>query len=189
MIAVRARAALATALLLLAGCGVPAQDEPHPVTLPRPPLGTASPVASAAAGGEAAQVLCLVRDNRLTQTVRRVDSVTDPQRQLDQLVAGPTAAEQAQGLTTALAATALTVTLPPGATTATVEVGAAGEGAARSDEVLAYGQIVCTLTARTDIATVAFVRAGRPLQVPRGDGTLSSSPLRVADYRSLIGPG
>ena len=132
-------------------------------------------------------MLCLVRDNRLVQVVRRVGAVPDPQRQLDQLVAGPTESEQVQGLSTALAATALTVARPAAGTVA-VEVGEADEGAARSDEVLAYGQIVCTLTSRVDVSAVAFRRDGKPLQVPRGDLTLSSEPMRAGDYRALMGP-
>lgn len=132
-------------------------------------------------------MLCLVRDTRLAQVVRRVGAVPDPQHQLDQLVAGPTRDEQQRGLSTALAATALTVHLSSGI--ADVEVGEAGEGSARSDEVLAYAQIVCTLTSRADVAAVSFSRDGKPLQVPRGDGTLSGDPLRAADYRTLIGSG
>nr|GID81394.1 hypothetical protein Ade03nite_03180 [Actinoplanes derwentensis] len=168
---------------------MPVQDEPHPITLPRRPLNvTSSAAASTDPVGEVAQVLCLIRDSRLVQTVRRADAVPTPQRQLDLLAAGPNLPEQQQGLTTALATTTLTVTLPPGSTTAAVEVTETDEGAGRSDEVLAYGQIVCTLTSRADIAGVTFQREGRSLQVPRGDGTLSGSPLRAADYRSLIGP-
>lgn len=187
MIAVRCLAVLSAGVILAGGCGVPAQDEPHPVTLPRRPLDTASSAPAAEPAGGVAQVLCLVRDNQLVQTVRRAGAVPDPQRQLDQLVAGPIPAEQTRGLSTALAATALTVRLPPGGTTADVEVGESGEGAARSDEVLAYGQIVCTLTSRADIAAVTFSRNGQPLQVPRGDLILSGDPLRAADYRSLMG--
>ncbi|WP_430788609.1 GerMN domain-containing protein [Actinoplanes sp. G11-F43] len=186
---VRSLAVALSAGFVLGGCGVPAQDEPHVVTLPRRPLNvTASPEASTDPVGEVAQVLCLIRDSRLVQTVRRVDAVPRPQRLLDMLVEGPNQPEQAQGLSTALATTTLTVTLPAGSTTAAVEVGEAGEGAGRSDEVLAYGQIVCTLTSRADVSAVTFQRDGRPLQVPRGDGILSGSPLRAADYRSLIGP-
>lgn len=182
------RTMLLAVTLVLAGCGVPAQDEPHRVDLPRRPLHeTIAPTVTEPAG-EVAQVMCLVRDNRLVQSVRRVDAVPGPQRQLDQLVTGPTPAERAQGLSTALATTALTVTVPSPAVAA-VEVGETEESAARSDEVLAYGQIVCTLTSRADIAVVSFRRQGRPLQVPRGDLTLTSEPLRAADYRSLIGAG
>ncbi|MBO3744141.1 GerMN domain-containing protein [Actinoplanes flavus] len=185
---IRVRTALLTVALVLAGCGVPAQDDPHRVELPRRPLNeTVAPTVTEPVG-EVAQVMCLVRDDRLVQSVRRVDAVPGPQRQLDQLIAGPTPAERAQDLSTALATTALTVTVPTTAVAA-VEVGETDERAARSDEVLAYGQIVCTLTSRADIAAVSFQRAGRPLQVPRGDLTLTSEPLRAADYRSLIGPG
>jgi spore germination protein GerM len=187
MTGARLIAALGAALFVLGGCGVPAQDEPHPVSLPRRPLAAPSSAAAADPAGEVAQVLCLVRETRLVQTVRRFGTPLDPQRQLDQLVAGPTPAEQAQGLSTALATTALAVSLPPGDPTAVVEVGPADEAASRSDEVLAYGQIVCTLTSRADVAAVRFLREGRPLQVPRGDGILSGDPLRAADYVSLIG--
>lgn len=174
-------------VLVLAGCGVPSQDEPHEVDLPRKPLTETSAPAGAEPVGEVAEVLCLTRESRLAQVVRRVDAVPDPQRQLDQLVAGPTAHEQARGLSTALATTALTIEVGAGMS-AVVEVGASAEGTARSDEALAYGQIVCTLTSRPDVTTVTFRRAGQPLQVPRADGTLSSDPLRQADYRDLLGP-
>jgi spore germination protein GerM len=187
MTTVRSLTVLCVSVVLVTGCGVAAQDEPHTVTLPRRPLDTTSSAPATEPAGGVAQVLCLVRDNLLVQTVRRVDATLDPQRQLDQLVAGPTPAEQTHGLATALATTALTVRLPAGATIADVEVGEAGEGAARSDEVLAFGQIVCTVTSRADIAAVTFSRDGQPLQVPRGDLILSGDPLRAADYRSLMG--
>ncbi|MEU4420256.1 GerMN domain-containing protein [Actinoplanes sp. NPDC024001] len=188
MIKLRFLTTVTATALLLAACGVAAQDEPHRVELPRRPLNVTSSAAVTQPAGDAAQVLCLVRENRLSQTVRRVDSVSDPQRHLDQLLAGPTPAEQAQGLSSALAATDLRVRLPAGSMTADVEISEPDEGAARSDEVLAYGQIVCTLTSRSDIAAVSFRRDGEPLQVPRGDGTLSNGVLRAGDYRSLIGP-
>lgn len=188
MTGARGLAVALTVGYLLAGCGVPAQDEPHPVTLPRRPLDvSAAPTASEPAGG-VAQVLCLIRDDRLVETVRRSGTLLGPQRQLDLLVSGPTAAEQAQGLTTSLAATVLRVTVPVPGTTAVVEISDPEEGGGRIDEVLAYGQIVCTLTARPDISGVTFVRDGKPLQVPDGDGAVTGSPLTVADYRSRIGP-
>jgi spore germination protein GerM len=188
MIGVRGFAVTLTSLFLLAGCGVPVQDEPHPVTLPRRPLNvTVSPTVSEQAG-EVAQVLCLTRDDRLVETVRRSGAQLGPQRQLDLLVLGPTPAEQAQGLTTSLAATVLRVTVPVPGTTAVVEISDPEEGGGRVDAVLAYGQIVCTLTARPDIAAVTFVRGGQPLQVPDGDGAVTDRPLTVADYRSRIGP-
>lgn len=71
---------------------------------------------------------------------------------------------------------------------ASVQVVKPDEGTARSDEILAYGQIVCTLTGRFDVSAVSFTRDGKPLEVPRADGTLTSEPLRGSDYAGLLGP-
>ncbi|MEU4691384.1 GerMN domain-containing protein [Actinoplanes sp. NPDC023714] len=172
-------------VLLVAGCGIPAQDEPHEVTLPHGGQNTVT--AGPAPGGEVAEVLCMVRDGRLVQAVRRVSSVPTPQRQLDDLIAGPTAAERGLGLSTALAGIALSARDSGGGVT--VEVTEEEDaGSARSDEVLAYAQIVCTLTARADVASVSFTQEGDPLRVPRADGSLTDRPLRGWDYSSLIAP-
>ncbi|WP_127502646.1 GerMN domain-containing protein [Actinoplanes solisilvae] len=177
----------AAAVVLLGGCGVRAQAEPHGVDLPRHPLTTPGAGATVPVG-EVAQVLCLVRDDRLVQTVRRTPSYPGVQAQLDSLVAGPTQAERAAGLGSALAGVALTARLTAGAEV-TVEVPDVEEGTARNDEILAYGQIVCTLTARSDVGSVVFTRGGQPLEVPRADGTLTSGPLRSSDYADMTVPG
>ncbi|MEV4351285.1 GerMN domain-containing protein [Actinoplanes sp. NPDC049596] len=174
---------LTLTLALLAGCGVPAQDSAHPVELPRAPL-TSADAAAATPAGEVANVLCLVREGRLVQSVRRAAAYPSVQQQLDDLVAGPTSQESASGLSTALGGLTLTATVGPGAQV-TAEV---GEGGARKDEILAYGQMVCTLTARPDVASVAFTRDGRRLEVPRADGTLTADPLRSSDYATLVVP-
>jgi hypothetical protein len=181
--------AVALAAWLLAACGVPAQDEPHAVGLPRRPLtGTAPVPAGTAAAGDLAEVLCFVRDGSLVEAVRRVGTRSSPQQQVADLAAGPTEVERDAGLTTALTATALSVGLPAGSTEARVEVAVADEGGARSDEMIAYGQIVCTLTARPDVGSVVFVRDGARLEVPRADGSLSAGPLYGSDYASLVRP-
>ena len=95
---------------LLAACGVPAEDEPHAIDLPRRPFTSSSPsAATAEPPGEVAEVLCLVRDGRLVQTVRRIETTPSAQQQADHLVAGPTDSEQQIGLTTALAGWSLQV--------------------------------------------------------------------------------
>jgi hypothetical protein len=53
----------------------------------------------------------------------------------------------------------------------------------RSDEVLAYGQMVCALTSQgADVGTVSFASGGQPLAVPRADGSLVAGALTIADY-------
>jgi hypothetical protein len=105
---------------------------------------------------------------------------------LQDLLAGPTVDERADGLSTALSAadvTGLTIVQRR----ATVSVAARPDGAARSDEVLAYGQIVGTLTSQgAEVGTVSFTSGGRPLGVPKADGALSTGPLTIADYAGLI---
>ncbi|MGA5298934.1 GerMN domain-containing protein [Nucisporomicrobium flavum] len=186
----RARTSVAglLACLLVASCGLPAEDGPHPVDLPQRALTSPAPgPAGTDPPGAVAEVLCLVRGGRLVQTVRRVGAAPTPQRQAEHLVAGPSEPERASGLTTMLAATSLTVDVPRGGTEARVEV-AGEQGSARGDETLAYGQLVCTLTSRPDVNSVVFTRDGEVLQVPRADGSLSRGPLGVTDYASLIAP-
>ncbi|GIF01255.1 GerMN domain-containing protein [Paractinoplanes rishiriensis] len=174
----------------LGGCGVPAQDEPHRVELPRSPLTavTTRPAPTESHGG-AAVVICLTRSGRLAEITRRLGSPPSVQQQLDNLTVGPTRAEQDNGLGTALAGLTLRAHRAASSTEVTVDFTEADESNARSDEVLAYGQIVCTLTARADVDSVVFTRDNQRLEVPRADGTLSRGPLRAGDYASLIGPG
>ncbi|MBU2664163.1 GerMN domain-containing protein [Actinoplanes bogorensis] len=176
--------AVLTAAVVVGGCGVGAQDEPHAVTLPRhaltsPGVGQVEPV------GDVAQVLCLVRDGRLVQTVRRTQSYPSAQTQLNSLVSGPNAAERATGLTTTLTGLTLTARGISGAE-ATVEFPDINP---RSDEPTIFAQIVCTLTARPDVAEVSFIRDGQRLEVPRADNTLTNAPLRSSDYAEMLQPG
>ncbi|PZF94739.1 GerMN domain-containing protein [Micromonospora deserti] len=176
------------AVVLLAGCGVPTEGAPR--TVPPPPGPFPSPATGAPVppAGPVTEVLCLVRDDRLVTVERRVDGVPTVDAQLAHLLAGPTAAERDRGLTTALPGAVTTATARVSEARAEVDVGAPGEETGRSDEVLAFGQIVCTLTARDDIDTVSFLRAGTPLGVPRADGSLTQQPLTAADYADLVAP-
>ncbi|WP_328347660.1 GerMN domain-containing protein [Micromonospora sp. NBC_00421] len=173
------------AVLVVAGCGVPVDERPRAV---EPPFGPPAAPAASSAPGRVGQAFCLVRDGRLARTVRQVDAVGGVDGQLRRLLAGPTRAERAAGFGTALpgAVHVLGARLVDGR--AQVEVEPLGEESGRSDEVLAYGQIVCTLDGRSDVSGVSFLLRGRPLEVPRADGSLSSGPLTAADYPAVTGP-
>ncbi|KWV32751.1 hypothetical protein AWV63_10835 [Micromonospora rifamycinica] len=173
------------ALLLPAGCGVPVDDRPRGV---EPPFGPPAAPAASSVPGRVEQAFCLVRDGRLVRTVRQVDAAGGVDGHLRRLLAGPTQAERAAGLGTALpgAVHVLGARLVDGR--AHVEVEPLGEESGRSDEVLAYGQIVCTLDSRADVSGVSFLLRGGPLEVPRADGSLSAGPLTAADYPAVTGP-
>lgn len=176
--------ALLALVVTLAGCGVPLDDAPRDVgDAPRPPADAPAPVDV----GPAVQRLCLVRDGLLVRVARRVPNPPPAAEHLADLLAGPTATESADGLTSALT-TATGVTMSLMNARATVEVGDLVAQGARSDQVLAFGQIVCTLGSRLDVGTVSFTSAGQPLGVPRGDGSLADGPLTIVDYAGLMAP-
>jgi spore germination protein GerM len=180
----RAIAALAAAVVLLSGCGVTTEDSPRAIdSTPHSVL--PSPTPAVAETGPATQKLFLVHNGQLVAVTRRIPTEPSPQTLIDDLLAGPTTTESANDLTSALLGftqkPAVTVT----AGAATVELGADTVDSARNDDVLAYAQIVCTLTERADIHTVAFTRDGRPWGVPRGDGSLTPAPVTCSDYVNL----
>ncbi|WP_433261165.1 GerMN domain-containing protein [Micromonospora vinacea] len=172
--------------VLLSGCGVPTDDTPRTVPPPRGPLHSAEPADTTAPAGSAAETLCLVRDNRIVPVVRRVDSPPTIAEQLRHLLVGPSGTERDSDLTSALPGAVNAARATVTGTQAMVTVDEPADVGGRSDEVLAFGQIVCTLTSREDVTTVAFLRDGKALGVPRADGSLSSRPLTRGDYAPLI---
>lgn len=146
-----------------------------------------SPPAPAATGNSAGTVveqLYLVRDEQLVAVERRVDSPVEVAALLSALVSGPTDLESGEGLTSALQGSDLIAGVQLVAGTA--EVSFRPQPGGRTDDILAIGQIVCTLDARTDVDTVRFLRDGQVLKVPRADGLLTELPLTFADYRPLL---
>lgn len=177
---------LTATAVLLAGCGIDAERRPRQVQPPRGPFPAATGAADAPPGdAKALERLCFVRDGRLVAVNRRISAPPTLTEQFDHLLAGPTDTERDQTLTTALTGTP-TVSRGPGSALVTVEVPGAGIGAGRSDEAVAYGQMVCTLAGRDDVGGVVFTRDGLRRGVPRGDGSLSEGPLTTADYADIM---
>ncbi|MGY0005937.1 GerMN domain-containing protein [Micromonospora sp. I033] len=174
------------AAALLGGCGVPVDDEPRPVPPPAGGFPTPAGTATADPDGRVDEPLCFVRGDGLAAVTRRVDGLPGVDAHLQHLLAGPDGAERERGLATALPGTVAVAGATLSGTVVTVDVRHAGEETGRNDEVLAFGQIVCTLTQRADVDSVAFRRDGQPLEVPRADGNLSALPLTAADYRPLL---
>ncbi|HET6532625.1 MAG TPA: GerMN domain-containing protein [Actinoplanes sp.] len=163
------------------------ESEPRAVEAPPGPFpGLASPIP--AQSGALSLRLCFVRDGRLTAVTRKVRQQVSPDEHLRALISGPDDAESAAGYTSALTATNLAAGARQAGSVVTVEVGDRPQDTGRSDEVLAFGQVVCTLTARSHVTAVAFTQEGRPLAVPRADGSLSAQPLTTVDYADLLVP-
>lgn len=178
------RRLLPLAVLLLAGCGVPADRAPRDLGRSQVAYGSDAPAPDRF--GPAVERLYLVDDGRLVRVVRRTPAPRTPAQMVQDLVDGPTRAEQQDGLTSALSQMRVGSTIVD-QRRAAVEIGAPAVPGARSDEVLAYAQIVCTLTSQgADVGTVSFMSGGMPLAVPRADGSLADSGLTIADYAGLL---
>jgi spore germination protein GerM len=173
----------------LAACGVPTERSPRPIApLETRSTGPSTPGASTSSS-RFAEMLFLVKDGKLVAVSRPIDRPPTLDAELEHLLAGPTAAEHDAGLTSALTGLGITARVQLHLADAVVDLGNQPDETGRSDEVLAYGQLVCTLTARPDVDRVSFRYNGQPVGVPRADGSLAQQPLTAADYAILLAPG
>jgi spore germination protein GerM len=173
-------------VLTVAGCGISPQSTAQPIAPPRAPfLTTLSPSPVPTATGPVIETLYLVHNGLLVPRVRHVASQSTVEELVFDLLAGPTEAESSDGLSSALAGVQVSgVRLQSGL--ATVDLSEPIEGGGRNDELLAYAQVVCTLTGRAEVQGVSFTRAGKPIDVPRGDSSVSPGPLTMRDYEQLL---
>jgi spore germination protein GerM len=170
--------------LAAAGCGVPLDGTPRDINDIRVPYRSGAPANPAA--GQVIERLCFVQNGKLVRVVRRVPAERRPPEKIGDLMAGPTAEESDNGYTTALTVTSgITVQVDGGRATVDVGGGSLGQGMG-TDDVLAFGQIVCTLTSQFEIGTVTFTSEGQPLSVPRADASLTDGPVTIADYVGLF---
>lgn len=183
----RRAAPVAVLAMLLGACGVPTEESPRPVTpsgrLPvaSPPVATATP-----RPGSLTETLYLVRDGMLVAVSRSAIQPRPIDDQLSDLQAGPTQPEREAGLSSALTGLAIDPQVRLRTGEAAVDVGSQPDDAGRNDQILAYGQIVCTLVSRPDVDAVAFYQNGERLGVPRADGSLVQGTLTCTDYASLV---
>ncbi|WP_435769516.1 GerMN domain-containing protein [Nocardioides sp. SYSU DS0651] len=172
------------ATVLLGACGVPLQDEPHPV-----PTRSADLEPETDAGGAAytARVF-LVSGDALAPVVRETDD-RSVRSVLDLLAAGPTREEREQGLSTALGAGRFDARLarsqrPGGPVVVVVSVPSQFLATGGDEQLLAAAQVVWTVTAWRESARVRMEADGRPIELPTDRGLTGRSVTR-ADYRSV----
>jgi hypothetical protein len=181
--------AAALAAGLLAGCGIPADRDPRPIDPPRGPAdAVASRTPAVTESGPVPERLFMVKDELLVEVTRRVEGEPTLNGLVRDLLTGPTRAERDMGITSALIGPDVVSSVLLADGRAVVELAAPIEGTGSNDEVLAYAQLVCTLAARAGVDGVTFTRDRRPVEVPRGDGSLSLGPFTAADYADLLAP-
>lgn len=179
--------------LLLPACGLPnedtatpagadevpfgllEEDPPQPPTTALPPTGPVTTIYLLDPSGE-----------RLIGVERAVPEGGDlsPSDIIDILLLGATASETNAGVHTELSRDAVTtVNLAGGVANVDLEEEFAELDGATQRRALA--QLVYTLTSRPGVGRVSFTLAGQPIEVPRGDGTLTSGSVSRDSYREL----
>ena len=176
------------AVVLMAACGVPADRTARALDPNAAPYRVVTRDRVAPPAGSFRVVVFLVRDDAVVPVPRRVNVQPTPADVLRALTAGPTTEEQEEGFRTALPVEDDPQVVRVNDKIVSLSLPATAESSTRSDAVLGFAQIVLTLTALPDVTGVAFEDHGRPLQVPRADGSLSAEPLGRVDYRDLIDP-
>ena len=168
-----------------AACGIPVDSEPRAVVPPHGPAeALASPAPDASRSGPIVETLYLVMDGAIVSVDRGTTTEATAQSVVTDLLAGPTEAEATAGYTSAVPAGTVINGVRVENGLAVVDLGPGLENAVRQD--LAFGQIVCTLDARSDVNGVTFVHDGQPIGVPGGDGVVTKGPLTTADYEDLL---
>jgi hypothetical protein len=150
-----------------------------PTTLPPPSTTTTIPNEQVA--------VYYVLGRRLRPVLRSLPRGVTPAEALVELQRGPLEEDRPIGLRSSIVPEMLgQVTVSGGV--ATVDLSPSILGLSTTEQVLAFGQIVATLTARPGIGRVTFTIDGRPVNPPRADGSLAPDSVSCDDYVELIPP-
>jgi spore germination protein GerM len=173
----------------LVACGIPADSQPQALArkdIPFDLLAPSTTIATPGTPGARVPVnVYLVGITGLVPVSRSVRAPATLAEALSSLLAGPTDAEVTNGLRTAISAQTSVSAGPVGFGVGTVDLGGAFGQVGGQEQILAVAQLVFTGTSVPGITKVQFTLAGRPVEVPAGDGTLTQGPLGRSDFPSL----
>jgi spore germination protein GerM len=179
---------LCTLAALAAGCAVPAQDHAQRVRDEAVPFALldplAPPIPSASGSSSEPVTLCFVRDGRLVIVSDEIAAPADLGAALDALASPP--ADAGPLLRTALTEPSVVRDVRLLGGIARVDLVPEVSALPADEQLLAVAQIVCTLTGRPGVGQVSFTLQGARLAVPKGDGSLVSSPVARDDYVGLM---
>lgn len=186
----RALAALVAALaLLLCGCAPAPSTRLHSVDPADVPLQLLSPMPSQSVSQQPNGVLTkiyLVSSDTLRAVTRRVSAFDEPSDAIHELLAGPSSAEAAAGLTSDIPTGTWLRSVGVAGGVATIDLSQQFGDLGGAAQVLAVAQLVCTVTELSPASAVRFAVAGTPIEVPDGTGSLSFSPRTRSDYAQLL---
>lgn len=188
------RRLLLLVVLVVAGCGVASESNAHrvpdddvPFELLAPPT-TVRPTTTSTSPDTSTVEVYFAAGDSLVPVEREIERPIEPLDVVEALAAGPDESEQASGITSHLPEDGgiESVTLTGGV--ATVETLPSFATVPPERQRLALAQVVFTLSARPGVGKVSFAVDGQPVDVPVGDGTLTSAPVSREDYPVVVLP-
>jgi len=172
--------------LVISSCGVPIDDSPVVLPLSPSQIGVTPTPSSSTVVEQPNATVYLVGGEGLVGVRRHLPVPVRVEAVIEAVAAGPVPAEQGRGLRTALLAPLPVdgvVVDRGGDVTVHLSRDLGETGAA--EQVLAFAQVVFSITALPGIHSVRFAVGTQPLSVPRGDGSITSEPLTQDDYKEL----
>lgn len=183
----------ALVVLLLASCGVGTESNADVVDDDRVPFGLLDadrrPVTGPSPNGAVlVDVYLSVEEGDALSAVTRRVGTSSLDAVLAELERSPTDAETADGLRSALADVDAIAGTEVSRGVATVDLSDSFAEISGSEQLVAIAQLVYTATALPGIGQVTFTLEGQPIEVPRGDGSLTSDAVTRGDYARMA-PG
>lgn len=177
-------------LAIAGGCGISTDAAPRALPRRDVPFDLLAPAATAPTTTVVVAVstevpIYLVGPDQLVVARRLVESPPSLFRALESLLAGPTAEESAAGTRTAISNQTRLLSVRTQSGVATLDLSGDFATIGGRDQVLAVAQLVYTATAAPGVLGVRFSLDGKPVEVPRGDGTLTQEPLNPSDYSAV----
>jgi hypothetical protein len=174
--------------VLLAGCGIPT-GAAKPIPRADVPFHLLDPITTSTTSpqgpppvGVAETVYLVSPEAHLVPVLRDVPAPGNLTQIVGALLEGPTASEQALGITTYVSGSRTQVSVSVSAGVATVDFAVNPVQLLGPDQTLAIAQVVYTVTQISGIAGVVFLIGGQPKSVPVASGAQVPGPVSRLDY-------
>ena len=186
----RAATVITVAVLVgTAACSAPVDSGPKAIGAARIPAALradpSSTTTTTTPTGESDEVTVyfIGKDDRLFPVKRRVSRPVSVEKVIQNLFAGPpTPTEAVLGLRTAISPDTTVLGAPIADRIVTVNVSKDFAFGTLPDQISAYAQVVFTASEIGGVTGVLFAQNGRRLEVPEGDGSLTSTAVGRASY-------
>jgi spore germination protein GerM len=179
---------LLAALTALTACGVPTHGSASKVRSKDVPFGLLRTENGSSASGDSGHEEALIyfaKNGRLVASSRRLEPPVTVQSVVRALGRGPNQVEIAAGVRSALPDKNPVSRVSLSSGTARVDLARPFTALSSSDQIVALGQLVYTLTGRPGVGLVRFTLLGRSTEVPRADGSLTAARVSRDDYLAI----